>query len=90
MTWAQQPTSLQNFHVHIMANNFRIVNNGKEFLTGDESSIKVIYNNLAGKNIYGVLYYMYLKSCESKGLRSGTISLFNGDVCIESATIKIQ
>lgn len=66
----------------------RIVNNGKELLTGDDRSIMMIWANLSGKNIYGVNYYMYLESLASQGLRSGTIELYEDDKLIESDEIR--
>lgn len=70
--------------------NYTITNNGKELLTGDETSIKMIYANLSGKNIYGVLYYMYLESLASEGLRSGEIALCQNGKPIEQTIIKFN
>ncbi len=72
----------------------RIVNNGNELLRADgesnEKSIEMIWANLSGKNIYGVLYYMYLESLAIQGLRSGTIELFEDDKLIESTEIRFN
>ena len=64
-----------------------ITNNGKQFLTGDAASIKMIFNNLTGRNIYGVLYHMYMKYAKSEGLQPGEICLVDDGQIIETAKV---
>lgn len=64
-----------------------ITNNGKQFLTGDETSIKMVFNNLTGRNIYGVLYHMYMNFAKSEGLQAGEICLVNNGTIIETAKV---
>lgn len=67
-----------------------IKNNGIELLKGDGASITMIYNNIVGKNIYGMLYYMYLRAATEYGLNSGIVELYDNDILIEKSYIKIQ
>jgi hypothetical protein len=38
----------------------RITWKGRELLRGDQPTIAVVFNNLAGRNLRGKLYFMYL------------------------------
>lgn len=71
---------------------YKIFNNNKELLKGDERTIKVIFNNLSRKNIYGVLYYMYLEMMANEvGLEPGKIQLLNNNnICLEEAIIQFN
>jgi len=51
---------------------FKIENNGKPFLHGDEASIKVIFNNITRKNNVGKEYFSFIKS---QGATPGTFKL---------------
>lgn len=42
--------------------DFKIENNGKPFLHGDEASIRVIFNNITKKNNVGKEYFSFIKN----------------------------
>ena len=55
---------------------YRLLNNKREMMDGDETSIMVVFNNIIGKNIYGVQYYMYLDFVKREaGLERGSVEI---------------
>ncbi|SNR14425.1 MULTISPECIES: DUF7688 family protein [Flavobacteriaceae] len=64
---------------------------GKTILQGNEGSLKVIFNNLIGENIKGVVYQEYLKNIAfNVGFDYGKIMFFKDKKLIEIGIIKKQ
>lgn len=64
--------------------------NGQHFLSGDEISIKVIYNNLIGRNMKGNKFENYIEAMnklENKQLKNLPIALFEGKNKIRENTV---
>lgn len=64
-----------------------IRNNGDDFMSGDDLSMTMFYNDIVGKNIHGADYKKYLKMAVSKGLQYGVVELYEGDTLLDSQTI---
>lgn len=69
--------------------NAEILQNGKCILSGDEVSIKVIFNNLIGKNFQDKGYKDYIKYIALEGgFVKGEIKLYINKKYISNGTIK--
>lgn len=71
------------------ADSWKITNNGHDFLSSAQS-LELIYNNITGRNIYGVLYYKYLCFAKSQGLESGEVALIHNDKILLTDTVIIK
>ncbi len=66
-----------------------IKQNGTTILQGNEGSLKVIFNNLIGKNIKGVAYQNYLNNVAfNAGFEYGKILFLKDQKLIEIGTIE--
>jgi hypothetical protein len=66
----------------------KILNNNMELLSGDEVSIKMIFNNISGKNFKNKIeHQIYLNDSAIKGLKSGTIRI---ESLTQNETINIE
>ncbi|MGV4459914.1 DUF7688 family protein [Ornithobacterium rhinotracheale] len=69
--------------------NNQIRQNGKIILSGDEISIKVIFNNLIGQNFQGNEYNDYIDYVALKqGFEKGEVELFIDNKCVHRGIIK--
>ena len=54
----------------------KIYNNGEELISGDDTSIELIFNNLSGENFKGKEYKEYLLMMKkSVGFEFGTLKI---------------
>lgn len=85
-----EPTAIESRENGFDCEVHRILNNGKELFRGHPMSIKVIFNNVIGKNIKGEAYGKYLAFAKTNGgLENGSIEIVdeNGNV-LSSANVK--
>lgn len=68
---------------------FKIRQKNRDVLTGDETSIKMIFNNITGRNFSGHEYEVYKKYTISKWFDlNHAVELWCDDTLVESSNIK--
>ena len=68
--------------------NYEIRQNGKPFLSGDETSMKMVFNNMTGKNLKGYDYVLYKRFIKSQGANlEANVELYEDGRCIQTGKI---
>lgn len=70
-----------------MEKEYSIKQYGKVILTGDHY-LKMIWNNLTGRNFKGEEYRKYIDFAMSEGFQRGPIELYKENELIETGEIK--
>lgn len=70
-----------------MEKEYSIKQYGKAILTSDHS-LKMIWNNLTGRNFKGEEYHKYIDFAMSEGFQRGQIELYKENELIETGEIK--
>jgi len=69
-------------------NESQIRQNGKIFLSGDQISIHIIFNNMTGVNLSGAEYTQYKNFIQSQGADlSATVELYDNGVLVDTGAI---
>ena len=65
--------------------NYEIRQDGKTILSGDELSLKMVFNNMTGKNLSGQEYEKYKSFIEGEGFDlNKTFALYNNGSFIKT------
>ena len=65
--------------------NYEIRQDGKTILSGDELSLKMVFNNMTGKNLSGQEYEKYKSFIEGEGFDlNKTFALYNNGSLIKT------
>ena len=71
-----------------MNNESQIRQNGKVLLSGDTTSIHIIFNNITGANFRGAEYEQYKKFIQSQGVDlSVSVELYENGVFAKTGNI---
>ena len=65
--------------------NYEIRQDGKTILSGDELSLKMVFNNMTGKNLSGQEYEKYKSFIEGEGFNlNKTFALYNNGSLVKT------